>query len=215
MEDVAREPGRVELLRRERRRDPAVGRERAVAVADDRDDDAGRARATGADQLDSVRGELARDELPRRVVPRFAMQRASAPSSAAQAATLAAWPPAPARFAARTSPPGASGSAEHARPRRAIRHRMSRSARHNRPMDGERTRESARLPAGRGRRRLGRGRGCPPPPDGRRRREQRLERPAGLAAFEGAPCFEELLEEHAAGTRTVNPSFRIALRREC
>jgi len=28
----------------------------------------------------------------------------------------------------------------------------------------------------------------------RRRREQ----PAGLAAFEGAPCFEELLEEHAA-----------------
>ena len=32
----------------------------------------------------------------------------------------------------------------------------------------------------------------------RRRREQRLEQPAGLAAFEGAPCFEELLEERAA-----------------
>jgi hypothetical protein len=32
----------------------------------------------------------------------------------------------------------------------------------------------------------------------RRRSEQRLERPAGLAAFEGAPCFEELLEEHRA-----------------
>jgi len=31
----------------------------------------------------------------------------------------------------------------------------------------------------------------------RRRREQRLEQPAGLAAFEGAPCFEELLEERA------------------
>ncbi|MEN3342950.1 MAG: hypothetical protein V7644_2354 [Actinomycetota bacterium] len=28
----------------------------------------------------------------------------------------------------------------------------------------------------------------------RRRRERRL-RPAGLAAFEGAPCFQELLEE--------------------
>jgi hypothetical protein len=27
---------------------------------------------------------------------------------------------------------------------------------------------------------------------------ERLERPAGLAAFEGAPCFEELLEERAA-----------------
>jgi hypothetical protein len=32
----------------------------------------------------------------------------------------------------------------------------------------------------------------------RRRRELRLEQPAGLAAFEGAPCFEELLEERAA-----------------
>jgi hypothetical protein len=31
-----------------------------------------------------------------------------------------------------------------------------------------------------------------------RRREQRLEQPAGLAAFEGAPCFEELVEERAA-----------------
>ncbi len=31
----------------------------------------------------------------------------------------------------------------------------------------------------------------------RLRREQ-LERPAGLAAFEGAPCFEELLEQPPA-----------------
>ena len=30
----------------------------------------------------------------------------------------------------------------------------------------------------------------------RRRRERRLH-PAGLAAFEGAPCFQELLEEEA------------------
>ena len=29
-------------------------------------------------------------------------------------------------------------------------------------------------------------------------RRRRLERPAGLAAFEGAPCFEELLDERAA-----------------
>lgn len=28
-----------------------------------------------------------------------------------------------------------------------------------------------------------------------RRREERLEQPAGLAAFEGAPCFEELREQ--------------------
>jgi hypothetical protein len=30
------------------------------------------------------------------------------------------------------------------------------------------------------------------------RRERRLEQPAGLAAFEGAPCFEELLEQEDA-----------------
>jgi hypothetical protein len=29
----------------------------------------------------------------------------------------------------------------------------------------------------------------------RRRRERQLDQPAGLAAFEGAPCFEELLEQ--------------------
>ncbi len=68
MEDVARDPGGVELLRRERRRHPAIGGERAVAVADDRDDDAGRARADGAAELDSVLRQLPRDELARRVV---------------------------------------------------------------------------------------------------------------------------------------------------
>ncbi len=31
----------------------------------------------------------------------------------------------------------------------------------------------------------------------RRLRDERLERPAGLAAFEGAPCFEELLEQQS------------------
>ena len=33
-----------------------------------------------------------------------------------------------------------------------------------------------------------------------RTRRRRLERPAGLAAFEGAPCFEELLEQGEAQT---------------
>jgi hypothetical protein len=33
-----------------------------------------------------------------------------------------------------------------------------------------------------------------------RRRRERLEQPAGLAAFEGAPCFEELFGERAAET---------------
>jgi hypothetical protein len=31
----------------------------------------------------------------------------------------------------------------------------------------------------------------------RRLREERLERPAGLRAFEGAPCFEELEHQKA------------------
>ena len=34
----------------------------------------------------------------------------------------------------------------------------------------------------------------------RRLREERLERPAGLRAFEGAPCFEERLEQHASAS---------------
>jgi hypothetical protein len=33
----------------------------------------------------------------------------------------------------------------------------------------------------------------------RRLREERLERPAGLGAFEGAPCFDERLEQQSAG----------------
>jgi hypothetical protein len=32
----------------------------------------------------------------------------------------------------------------------------------------------------------------------RRRRQGRAEQPAGLAAFESAPCFDELLEEREA-----------------
>jgi len=34
----------------------------------------------------------------------------------------------------------------------------------------------------------------------RRLREERLERPAGLRAFEGAPCFEELMERQSSPT---------------
>jgi hypothetical protein len=33
-----------------------------------------------------------------------------------------------------------------------------------------------------------------------RLREERLARPAGLGAFEGAPCFEELLEQQTTAT---------------
>ena len=68
MEDVAREPGGVELLRCERRRDAAVGSERAVAGVHDRDDDPRVAFAHRADELDSAGAELPRHELARGVV---------------------------------------------------------------------------------------------------------------------------------------------------
>ena len=103
----------VELLRLERRRDAAVGRHRAVAVrADDRDDDARRAGRRPARRARRRARELARDELAGGVVAALrdaAGRRRRA--TAAQAATFAAWPPAPVRgLEARTSSPRASGS---------------------------------------------------------------------------------------------------------
>ena len=69
VQDVALEPGGVELLGHERRRDAAIGRHRAVSVrVDERDDDARRAVADRADELDAVRLELTGDELARRIV---------------------------------------------------------------------------------------------------------------------------------------------------
>src|SRR5262249_33454259 len=63
VEDVARDPGGVELLRRERRCHAAVGGERTVAVANDGDDDAARAVTDWPDELDTSRGELPSHEL--------------------------------------------------------------------------------------------------------------------------------------------------------
>ncbi len=69
VQDVAVDPRGIELVRREARRDAAVRRHRPVAVgADDGDDDAGRAGSDRSDELDTVRRELSRDELGRRVV---------------------------------------------------------------------------------------------------------------------------------------------------
>src|SRR5207253_1774926 len=69
VQEIALEPGRVELVRREGRRNPAVRSHRAVAVVtDDRDDDAGGAVDDGTHELDSVSSQLPCDELARRVV---------------------------------------------------------------------------------------------------------------------------------------------------
>src|SRR5579875_1591339 len=67
VEDVAREPARVELLRRERGRHTPVGGERALARVHDGDDDAGRAPGQRAGELDAARGELPRQQLAGRV----------------------------------------------------------------------------------------------------------------------------------------------------
>src|SRR5437764_3768241 len=128
--------------------------------------------------------------------PRFAMQRACAPRDTAQTATFAACPPAPARVSARTSPPGASGSSSRTITSSITSPRVAIRTSYNRSMDEEdraaRLRSfliggvvgaSAAVATARRRRDLA-----------RRRRERKLH-PAGLAAFEEAPCFQELLDE--------------------
>ena len=102
----------------------------------------------------------------------------------------------PARVAARTSPPGARGSSSRTITSSITSPRVAIRTSYNRSMDEEdraaRLRSfligglvgaSAAVATARRRRDLA-----------RRRRERRLH-PAGLAAFEEAPCFQELLEQ--------------------
>jgi hypothetical protein len=126
------------------------------------------------------------------------MHLASAPSDAAQAATFAAWPPTTVLVRARTSSPRWSGCSSRATtssntsPRVAIRIGQNRIMDEDHRLDRARTfligsvvGASAALATARRRREIA-----------RRRRHRRLH-PAGLAAFEGAPCYRELLAEEA------------------
>ena len=76
--------------------------------------------------------------------PRFARQRASAPSDAAQAATFAAWPPAPVRVARANV---VAGSERLVEPDDHVEHHVAEGHdphSYNRPMDGEAKRGRAR-----------------------------------------------------------------------
>ncbi len=197
VEDVAVEPRGVELAGLERRRDAAVGGERAVAVgADDRDDDAGRPGRDRPDELDAARRELAREQLSRSVVaalgdaPRVGAERRR-PGGDVR------------RLPARAGPRGRAhvpaGSERLVEPHDHVEHHVAEGCdphSYNRPMEGEdraaRLRSfligglvgaSAAVATARRRRDLD-----------RRRRERRLH-PIGLAAFEEAPCFREMLEQ--------------------
>ena len=199
MEDVAVEPGGIQLARVERGRDAPIGRERAVAVAaDDGDDDAGRPRDDGTDDLDTAIRQLARDELAGGVVAALR----DAPRAGAEClrprrhvGRLAA------RAGARGRAHVPAGSERLLQAHDHVEHHVAeRCDQHsyNRPMEGEERAKrlrsfvigsvvgaSAAVAAARRRRNLA-----------RRRRERQLH-PAGLAAFEEAPCFQELLEQEA------------------
>ena len=114
-------------------------------------------------------------------------------ASAAHAATFAAWPPAPSRVSARRVVAGRERLRRGARPRRGAGRRACRRAPYDRLMDGEHKRGEpapllrARRPA----RRLGGDRRRAPAPAAR---ASPRTTPAGLAAFEDAPCFRETVE---------------------
>src|SRR5438552_8719328 len=130
---------------------------------------------------------------PARSSPRFETVRASEPSATTHAATFAACPPAAVCVVARASAPEASGSPRRTITSKSASPRVTTSTTYDRPMDGEQRGgrlgsfvvggvlgASAALAAAR-----------------RRRRRIEPERPVfqGLEAFEGAPCYREIVEK--------------------
>ena len=200
VQHVAIEPGRVELVAAELGRDAAVGRHRPVAAGCDRHDDAGRPPAQARRPRRRAPRSSRATSSPAASSPRSPTNRASAPSAAAQAATFAACPPATdVRDSAMRSSPGTSGPSRAARSRRgAGRRGLSSRTGYDGRMDGGGALRRTQASLLRARRARRRGRGD-------RRRRRRLGRsrrprnaPAGLAAFEDAPCFLEVVERRGA-----------------
>ena len=197
MQHVAVEPRLVELVRREARRDAAVGGHRAVAVrADERHDDAGRAVAGRPRELDAARRQLGRDERGGRVAPelrdapRLGAERRGPRRDVRRLAAGAGARPRTDVVARRERLLEAHDHVEQGVAERCDPHS------YNRPMDGGDRRARARsfligglvgasaaIATARRRR------------DVARRRAQRRTAPAGLAGFESAPCFREQLED--------------------
>ena len=190
---AAVEPGRVELAGRELGRDAAVGGHRPAPVRrDQRDDGAGAARDGRPANLDAVALERRAAAIPpASSSARLPTNRASPPSSATQAATFAACPPGPSRVTASASAPSASGCESRTITSRSRSPSVTIIAYHPSmdrgvtPLANSARSSSAPPSAPRPRSR---------PPAGSGRKERKRETPAGLAAFEEAPCYRELVE---------------------
>src|SRR5512133_3399959 len=130
---------------------------------------------------------------PARSSPRFETVRACEPSATDHAATFAACPPGAVSVIASASAPEESGSPSRTITSRSASPRVTTSTTYDRPMDGEQRGgklgsfvvggvlgASAALAAAR-----------------RRRRLSQPDRPVfqGLEAFEGAPCYREIVEK--------------------
>ena len=188
---AAVEPGRVELRRRQLGRDAAVGGHRPAPVRrDERDDGSGAARDDRPDDLDAVALERPRRDPARLVVRELADE---------------------ARLAAELRDPGGdvrglpAGTELRDRVRvRPLRERLAEPDDHvqqqvanghehayDPSMDGESRRSRTRSFL------VGAAVGASAAIAAARRlrpKERRRETPAGLAAFEEAPCYRELVE---------------------
>ena len=217
MEDVAREPGGVELLRRERRRDAAVGGERAVAVVSTIETTTPVApSATGPTSSTPCARELPRDELARGVV-----------AALRDAARLGSELRRPGRDVRRLA--AGAGPVRGAHVAAGSERLLEPDDHVEQHVTERRDPQGTIVPWSRGEDRAARAvglsarrRSSAPRPRSRLRaaagwlrrlREERLERPAGLAAFEGAPCFEELLEQQRQRTDSRASWTFVCLRR--
>ena len=212
VQHVAIEPRRLELVRGELRRGAAVGGHRAVARRGDRDDDAGPAGDRPA-VLDAAPGQLAqrraRRRRRRRAGPRTSPRRRASPPTRRRS------PPArPGRslVCAGWSSPGHEGVVERARSRRAAGRRASRCAAPSTLVVWKATVAGTQVAVVRDRRaRRRRRRAGDGPPLAAARLAAPRDAPGGLAAFEDAPCFLELVGEEAqryreGGETTAGPS---------
>ena len=219
---AALEPGRVELVGAQLGRDAAVGGHRPRSVRlDERHDDA--AAPVGV-RADAARPRAARGRRPRAAPARRC--RACRRTGRGRRAR----PPRP-----RRSPPArrrasrvvatASSPARAAEPSRTITSR-SRSPRvvtstpDRRSVDSapcRRTR-SSRRPQPHALASCSAASSAPPrcsPPPAAGGRAPSARRPAGLAAFEGAPCFRETLERERGTSRSSRPRAAPARARSC
>ena len=191
---AAAEPAHLELVGAELRRDAAVGRHRPLAGRrDDRDDDAVVAVDLGTEHADAVVAELLRDELARRVVRALRDQSPLAAELGRPRGDVR-------RLAARAG--ARAGGRVGAEVEGAVEahddveQEISQGAHHHGdtivPWTSEgASRSSALVRDRRRRRRVGHDRRGPSTAS----EEAAPPRsPAGLAAFEDAPCYREIVE---------------------